>query len=515
MGWIGQIIARASSGQDAMSTRPQITVAHLLLVLTVSWAVARFSEGADMRIHKGDTLVTTARAPVQVGSTIRAWVDAGTEFVATGTHGDWVGIVVQLRGESIKGWISSRYLTGNPTATLSEVVSSLTSSLRFRRLDGDASGLMDLREIRAAKFEPNLSRNADAIFKLLDQGRDGSVCEREFHASPTECLLLQMDCDGDGALDRDEFLAGTRMPTLDDLNRQLPTPAAIDRTLDGISTAFVAMDSFESWKPNITLDDIGRLGREYKSMGDIRRSSLAQRLVDNKAINRRSKLAAWTFKWADKNGDGRLELREFKEVHAGYSAGPSVRAGTTGSAEKRESARPERQDLLAESVASDNDISRVTEKLRDQDSNVRLSAAQHLARRGFDAEPAVPALAKALEDRDCRIRLCVAETLKNLGFTAEPAVPALAKALQDKDSRVRRCVAETLQNLGFAAERAVPQLAQALEDDDTRVRICAVQTLQDLGFSAKAAAPALRRALNDKNSTVRDHAAKALQDMGY
>jgi hypothetical protein len=67
--------------------------------------------------------------------------------------------------------------------------------------------------------------------------------------------------------------------------------------------------------------------------------------------------------------------------------------------------------------------------LQSTDPEVRLQAAQVLARMGSDARDAVPYLIRLLDDPDERIRKTAARTLGRVGPDAAPAVPALMRSL--------------------------------------------------------------------------------------
>ena len=67
--------------------------------------------------------------------------------------------------------------------------------------------------------------------------------------------------------------------------------------------------------------------------------------------------------------------------------------------------------------------------LQSTDPEVRLQAAQVLARMGSDARDAVPYLIHLLDDPDERIRKTAARTLGRIGPEAAPAVPALMRTL--------------------------------------------------------------------------------------
>jgi len=102
------------------------------------------------------------------------------------------------------------------------------------------------------------------------------------------------------------------MPTLDDLNRQLSV--ADDGTLLGAGRFMTVVSSFESWRNGVTLQHLNDITKDYHTAEDLRRSRLAQGLVDHEAMRRRAQSSLWCFAWADKNDDGKLSLEEFKQA---------------------------------------------------------------------------------------------------------------------------------------------------------------------------------------------------------
>ena len=135
-----------------------------------------------------------------------------------------------------------------------------------------------------------------------------------------------VDKDGNRQLSLPEFRAAARKPTLDDLNNELRKAAASTRHLGPGTPGFVNdaaywvghIAYFEGWTENwraqmvqlgSTLDD---LQMDFLRTNDIRRSRLAQQLIDREHPKARAQKAEALFKWADKNRDEKLSLDEFK-----------------------------------------------------------------------------------------------------------------------------------------------------------------------------------------------------------
>jgi HEAT repeat protein len=159
-----------------------------------------------------------------------------------------------------------------------------------------------------------------------------------------------------------------------------------------------------------------------------------------------------------------------------------------------------------------SDLDNLLQQLDDDDSNVRLRAADALGKIGGNI--AINALCRALGDKDpndpvgsCNVRLSAVYALARIG---KPAVEALCKMSEnfDKDVRGMACSA-----LGKIADlRAVQPLCAALSDDEGDVRASAVCALGEIG---RLAVEPLCRMLDPKEDwTVRTCAANALARIG-
>ena len=87
------------------------------------------------------------------------------------------------------------------------------------------------------------------------------------------------------------------------------------------------------------------------------------------------------------------------------------------------------------------------EKLRSEDSSVRLHAAKALGDKKADAQRVVPALAEALRDQDAFVRREAANSLGRIGPDAKGAVPALLTAAQDRQPKVRQAASQALKQI--------------------------------------------------------------------
>ncbi|AFY52769.1 HEAT repeat-containing protein [Rivularia sp. PCC 7116] len=167
----------------------------------------------------------------------------------------------------------------------------------------------------------------------------------------------------------------------------------------------------------------------------------------------------------------------------------------------------------------------IIQALQDENSTVRSSALHSLGEIGKRNESVslVIAIIQALKDKDVKVRSKAALALNEIeeiggirvGEKSKVLlgeIPTLIKALQNKDAEVRRYGAMVLGNLGKKAISAVPELIKALEDENSKVRSSVAEALGDIGD--KAALKPLLKALQDKNSKVRSSVAEALGDIG-
>ncbi|MCI0361565.1 MAG: HEAT repeat domain-containing protein [Planctomycetaceae bacterium] len=79
--------------------------------------------------------------------------------------------------------------------------------------------------------------------------------------------------------------------------------------------------------------------------------------------------------------------------------------------------------------------------------------------------PAIPQLIDLLKSPEADVRLIAAQVLARMGSDAKEAVPALIPLLKDPDERVRKAATRTLGRIGPDAAAAVPELMQALVEE--------------------------------------------------
>ena len=100
--------------------------------------------------------------------------------------------------------------------------------------------------------------------------------------------------------------------------------------------------------------------------------------------------------------------------------------------------------------------------LRDEDSNVRVSAAWAIGELGKVSDEVVGALLVVLRDKDSDVRGSAARALGELGQASDEVVAKLARALSSRSAEVMASTAMALGKLGVADERTIRTLAGML-----------------------------------------------------
>jgi len=294
-------------------------------------------------VKPGDVVVTLADAPLQVGREPLTTVLARRELVAETVNGDWVWVAVDEDGETIKGWIHAQHLTADPEAQVAGLLSRRLSRIWYSRLRMDPvpDVELDLDGFRARTKGCGLSEDTTGIFKLIDRNSSAKISHLEFMNQSARAMFRMMDKNRDDGLSFAEFVAATKTPTLEDVNKEvrrvLASPEGkpfrgrsdfpkVDEQLEWISlgpeftAAYIELMgrffNFDGWTmgTRITEDQADEMLRVFLKTGDVRRSRLAQHLADREDRKATTHKAEALFKWADKNRDGKLTLEELNRA---------------------------------------------------------------------------------------------------------------------------------------------------------------------------------------------------------
>lgn len=222
---------------------------------------------AETPIKVGDTIVVLHDTHLQIGKEKLLPVKSGTELVAKQVQGHWVWVTIKHEGRNVSGWMSDHQLVVHPKQAFTELTYG--------------------------------------CLVLVGQP------EREYR---------RIDKDGNGTISTDEFLAATKLQTLDDLNKKLARVLGSGLemgTMDGAITHLKLMTeiaNFNAWKRQLhPKREVWPMADDFVRTRDIRRSRLAQQLVDREAPTVRAAKARALFAWADKNHDGKLSPEELRQ----------------------------------------------------------------------------------------------------------------------------------------------------------------------------------------------------------
>ncbi|UJR34570.1 hypothetical protein I4U23_027346 [Adineta vaga] len=167
-------------------------------------------------------------------------------------------------------------------------------------------------------------------------------------------------------------------------------------------------------------------------------------------------------------------------------------------------------------------ISKLTDRLQDEDSNARrfaCGALANMAGKGAQHE-LISTLSNALRDGDWDVRIKACNLLANMGEKAatKEAISSLVNALQDGDSIIRRRSSETLVKMGknIGTNDVISALMNALHHKSSSIKIGAAEVLGNIGEKAATSEviSALINALGDEYPYVGQSACFALGKMG-
>jgi HEAT repeat protein len=152
----------------------------------------------------------------------------------------------------------------------------------------------------------------------------------------------------------------------------------------------------------------------------------------------------------------------------------------------------------------------------DDDTRVRIYAAQTLWALKRPAEEVLPVLAAALKDREGDNRALAANALAHMTHSARPALPALEEHLSDKEEPfVRFYAAYAVWTIRREqAGVVVPTLVKLLDEKDVALRAMTVEVLASIGPPARAAVAPLINILKSGDPALVARAARALGAIG-
>jgi hypothetical protein len=146
-------------------------------------------------------------------------------------------------------------------------------------------------------------------------------------------------------------------------------------------------------------------------------------------------------------------------------------------------------------------VSAVVERLKDEHQNIRAWAVATL--REIDREGASAAALGDVLVNDPELRVAAAEVLARFGAKAKPALPQLLQAAKDFPA-TRYYAIVALRKIKPEAGTVLPVIIEALKGEDQNARLEAIAYIQDLGPEAKDAVKPLIAAW-DRTNDVGEH----------
>jgi HEAT repeat protein/formylglycine-generating enzyme required for sulfatase activity len=228
-------------------------------------------------------------------------------------------------------------------------------------------------------------------------------------------------------------------------------------------------------------------------------------------------------KLKDKNADVRRSAAEALRKLGSVVVPPLLAALKTGDADLRD--RVSGVLVNIGQVEPGESVPAITELLKDNNADVRSSAAMVLGELGPEAEDAIPALIAAMKDKNETVSSSASKALGDIGPVA---TEKLIAALKDSNPKLRSLAARTLGKTqlrlradgawyargkwyaGPACPKILRALVEAVGDKDPTVRSSAVDALRHNGPPVSAAVPALITILKNKSTTVRSYSRAAV-----
>ncbi|CAO3563834.1 unnamed protein product [Mortierella alpina] len=166
--------------------------------------------------------------------------------------------------------------------------------------------------------------------------------------------------------------------------------------------------------------------------------------------------------------------------------------------------------LRKQSTLSEAAIQSLIGALKHENADVRSSAASALGKQSTLSEAAIQFLVVALKDENANVSFSAASTLGKQSTLSEAAIQSLIGTLKHENVYVRSSAASALGKQSTLSEAAIQFLIVALKDENANVRYSAVSALGNQSTLSEAAIQSLIGALKDENADVRWIAASAL-----
>lgn len=152
-------------------------------------------------------------------------------------------------------------------------------------------------------------------------------------------------------------------------------------------------------------------------------------------------------------------------------------------------------------------VAELRERLRSDNPELRLAAAEAFGLMSSDANAAVPDLIEALNDRDGRVRTAAVEAFGNFSLDGGDALPAIVQLASDPSPDVRSRAARALGVMGSSDSSVIDALLTQVDGTDASVQREAVIALGNLKASSEDVLASLEQRLRQVENC--DEAEKA------
>ena len=164
-----------------------------------------------------------------------------------------------------------------------------------------------------------------------------------------------------------------------------------------------------------------------------------------------------------------------------------------------ELARSDASKLDATKSDGSPSVAELSEKLQDNDPNVRWRAARALGNLGEEAKLAAPALVQLLNDPEPVVQIYATVALARTGDRSDSTIAGLAKSAQSTDPRVVRTAILALAKLRLEPEQLASAMNKLLASENQRMLVYVVDAIVDSG---ERATPLLQAALEENEDTA-------------
>ncbi|KAF6809164.1 peptidaseCc14 [Colletotrichum musicola] len=147
---------------------------------------------------------------------------------------------------------------------------------------------------------------------------------------------------------------------------------------------------------------------------------------------------------------------------------------------------------------------------KDEDRNVRSSAANALGSQSTLSDATIAALVEFFKDEDSYVRWSAANTLGNQSTLSDATIAALMGLFKDEDSDVRWSAARAIGSQSTLSDATIATLVELFKDKDSDVRWSAANTLGNQSTLSDVTIAALMGLFKDEDSDIRWSAARAI-----